>query len=64
MLTTLLFILSWLLLGHFVCTKKNWYNHENNEDKQIAITLTLVLSPLFLVFNLIKVFIIEDWKNE
>lgn len=55
-------ILNWLLIGYFICVKRNWYSY--NKDKQVLVAVNFILSPLALVVALVKVFIIGEWKND
>ena len=55
-------ILNWLLIGYFICVKRNWYS--DNKDKQVLVAVNFILSPLALVLALVKVFIIGEWKND
>jgi hypothetical protein len=55
-------ILNWLLIGYFICVKRNWY--ADNKEKQILVALNFILSPIALVVAFVKVFIIGEWKND
>jgi hypothetical protein len=57
-------IFMWLVLGFFICIKKDWYHHLRNkvgEDQTGSIILTIIGMPLVLLYHFIMRFIIRDW---
>ncbi len=58
-------ILNWLLIGYFICVKRNWYNDSDaitNIDQKLYIFANFMLSPMALIIAFCKVFIINKWK--
>ena len=55
-------ILNWLLIGYFICVKRNWYG--DNKDKQFLVAGNLILSPIALLIAFVRIFIIGEWKND
>jgi hypothetical protein len=62
MILVLSIILNWLLIGYFICVKRNWYG--DYQDKQFLVMGNLFLSPIALVIAFVRVFIIHKWENE
>ena len=63
-LDIILIPLCWVLIGGFVCVKRNWYKHLGRSDKEMACFVAFLVSPVILLIALFKVFIVNEWHNE
>ena len=50
----------WIIIGAWICYKRNWYEHEGL-DQWLAIFLTILFLPLTLIIALGREFIGRDW---
>jgi surface polysaccharide O-acyltransferase-like enzyme len=60
-------ILLWVIVGVWICYKRNWYEHINsyNEDTtaNFVCGCTIVFAPISLLLALFDVFIKNNWKK-
>lgn len=56
----------WVILGFWISYKRKWYVKQKNDPdipQELAITLAVVLAPLFLIGAFVKEMLIDDWNN-
>jgi hypothetical protein len=57
----------WVILGFWISYKRKWYVKQKNDPdipQELAITLAVVLAPLFLIGAFVKEMLIDDWNND
>ncbi len=53
----------WILLGLWICEKREWYKHIEKDFQSTACCIAIVFSPLNLIFVLIREFVVHKWDN-
>jgi hypothetical protein len=61
-LEIILIIIIWVILGLFICHKRNWYVEEGT-DANFACVFALALAPFNFTLTFFKVYLIDKWKN-
>lgn len=56
----LLLSLIYLIIGVWLCYKRNWYL--NSSASEIRIIMATLVAPLNLIWLLVRVFIVDEWK--
>jgi len=57
-----LIIIIWIFIGGFICHKRNWYRNLN-DDKEMNIAFSFILSPIALLVAIFREMILDDWDN-
>lgn len=55
-------IIFWVILGFFICYKRNWYEHEG-ADQHSACLFSVIFSPINFLITFVKRYFIESWKQ-
>jgi hypothetical protein len=62
-LETIFIILFWIILGFWLCYKRNWYKDWGFPDNEAICVATILFSPVALVLQFIKFFIVKEWRE-
>lgn len=68
LLEHVLFVLLWIIIGFWICLKRDWYRDGSQSydqsDTMIRCTLSVVFSPISLIVVFFKIFVIAKWNNK
>ena len=64
-LEIILIIVLYISLGMWICQKREWYDHQcnNDGDKAVINIFAIILTPLNILVVFVKEFIIRGWRN-
>lgn len=54
-------LIFWIILGFFICYKRNWYVDEG-EEQNITCVFGIIFAPINFIVTFIKRYFIESWK--
>lgn len=57
------YALLWLVVGIWICYKRDWYNGITSSDRDFVLFAAVVFAPCNLIILLFKEFILKDWDN-
>lgn len=60
-LEIVLIILLWLIVGLFICHKRNWYKEV--DDSAWFCFFSVVLTPLSFIVSFIRVYCVDAWDK-
>ena len=61
-----IFIMSifiWIVVGLWINHKRNWYNGEDTDTRELSCAFNLILAPIALIIVFFKEFLINPWNN-
>ena len=61
----LLIAILWVVLGVFICYKRNWYKHLNSDDDLtpvLAVVISILLTPVNFLIVFFKLFFLNKWE--
>lgn len=65
-MTTLEFILTiilWLFVGIWICSKREWYGSDGDDDFVIRNIFAIIIAPLNFLWTFIDIYVISKWDN-
>lgn len=65
-LEIVLILILWVILGLFICYKRDWYPEKDYNDMPsgVRITFATVLAPLNFIVVFTQMFFLNKWDNE
>lgn len=56
----------WIVIGLFICYKRNWYVENSSEDvpKELMCFIAIVVMPINFLIVFFKIFLINKWSDE
>ena len=59
-LETIFIIIDWIILGLFICYKRNWYVDEG-EEQVLTCVFAIVFAPINFLLTFVKLYCIDSW---
>jgi hypothetical protein len=63
LIATIAYVSLYIILGFWVCFKREWYGNLYAEEQIFAVVGTVVFMPILLIIALFKEFVWRDWDN-
>jgi len=60
-LETIFIAIFWVILGLFICYKRNWYVNEG-ADQNSACLYSVLFAPFNFILTFFKVYLINKWN--
>ncbi len=63
-LEIILICLLWIITGSFIGYKRNWYKKHDEGNAFTYSLFGVIYAPISLLISFIRVYLIDDWKND